>query len=235
MFTRMICTMVVGAAVAVASSAEPTGKGADKPAQALNPENETGPAPAMVLAQATGTGPERPQNPADETSRAGTTPSRYAMRQKPVSFGDDFWIRNESGEPTFKVNGKLLRVRRTLDFEDAQGNVGAQIQERMLRVKDSMANEGPGGVKLAEVKKALITPLRDRWVVKIGNGPSLKVQGDVLAHEYTIGEGDQRIAEVSKKWFRFADSYGVGIAPGQNDILILAVTVAIDAMVHPGK
>ena len=61
------------------------------------------------------------------------------------------------------------------------------------------------------------------------------MQGVLLAHEYKIGDGKQKVAKVSKKWFRIRDSYGVQIEPDQNDAVILAVTVAIDAMVHPGK
>jgi len=38
------------------------------------------------------------------------------------------------------------------------------------------------------------------------------------------------VAEISRKWFRLRDSYGVEVAPGQNDIVIQAVTVAIDMM-----
>jgi uncharacterized protein YxjI len=157
------------------------------------------------------------------------------MRQKMVTIGDDFWIENAAGQKVFKVDGKALRVRDTLKFEDAHGNELCKIQERKLRVKDSMEIEGPAGERLAMVKKALITPVRDRWVAKIGNGPDLDVQGNVLNHEYTIEEGRNKIAEVSKKWFRLRDTYGVEIEPGQNDILILAITVAIDMMAHEGR
>ena len=87
----------------------------------------------------------------------------------------------------------------------------------MLRLKDT---------------KALIAPLRDLWIVKIGDGPDLDVQGNILDHEYTIQAGRNKIAEVSKRWFRLADVYGIEIEPGQNDVLILAVTVAIDLMAH---
>jgi uncharacterized protein YxjI len=156
------------------------------------------------------------------------------MRQKLVAFGDDFYIENSEGQRAFHVDGKMLRVRDTLFFRDMQGNELCKIQERMLRVKDTMEIEGPGGQTLAMVKKALITPLRDRWTVKIGSGPDLNVQGNILDHEYRIEEGRNRIAQVSKKWFRVRDTYGVEIAPGQNDVLILAVTVAIDMMAHPG-
>jgi uncharacterized protein YxjI len=157
------------------------------------------------------------------------------MRQKMVSIGQDFWIENDQGQKVFKVDGKALRVRNTLKFEDASGNELCKIQERMLRVKDSMEIEGPGGERLAMVKKALITPLRDRWVAKIGDGPDLDVQGNILDHEYRIGEGRDKIAEISKKWFRIRDTYGVQIDPGQTDVLILAVTVAIDMMAHKGR
>ena len=98
-----------------------------------------------------------------------------------------------------------------------------------------MEIEDPNGRRMAMVKKALITPLRGRWVVKIADGPDLDVQGNILDHEYSIGEGRDKIAEVSKKWFRLRDTYGVQIEQGQDDLLLLAVTVAIDMMAHPAN
>jgi uncharacterized protein YxjI len=127
----------------------------------------------------------------------------------------------------------MLRVRDTLFFEDANGNELCKIQQRLVTIRDTMVIEGPKGETLATVKKALITPLRDRWTVKVGNGPDLQVQGNILNHQYTIGEGSSKVAEVSKRWFRLADTYGVQIDPGQNDVVILAVTVAVDMMAHP--
>jgi uncharacterized protein YxjI len=170
-----------------------------------------------------------------QLGRPGGGGNRYQMRQKMVAIGDDFWIENDQGQRAFKVDGKALRVRQTLVFEDAQGNELAKIQERMLRVKDSMEIEGPHGDKVAMVKKALITPVRERWSVNIKGGPDLEVKGNILDHEYTIGEGRDKVAEVSKKWFRVRDSYGVSIDPGQDDIIILAVAVCIDEMAHGGR
>ena len=60
----------------------------------------------------------------------------------------------------------------------------------------------------------------------------LDVQGNILDHEYEIKEGRRKIAQVSKKWFRVRDTYGVEVAPDQNDIVILAITVAVDMMAH---
>ena len=161
---------------------------------------------------------------------AGGDKTHYQMREKLASIGDDFWIENNRGEKVYKVDGKALRVRQTLIFEDRGGKELAKIQERMMRVKDSMEVEDPSGHQIAMVKKAMITPVRDRWTVKIKGGPDLEVQGNILDHEYTIGAGRDKVAEVSKKWFRVRDTYGVEIEPGQDDVLILAVTACIDQM-----
>jgi uncharacterized protein YxjI len=152
-----------------------------------------------------------------------------------VSIGDDFWIENGQGQRVFRVDGKALRVRQTLSFEDAAGRELCKIQERMLRVKDTMEVEDAAGNQVAVVKKALISPLRDRFSVKVKNGPDLEVKGNLLDHEYTIGEGRDKVAEVSKKWFRVGDTYGVEIEPGQDDVVILAATVCIDQMAHGGR
>ena len=166
--------------------------------------------------------------------RRGGGNNHYQMRENLLTFGDDFWIENERGEKAYRVDGKAVRVRQTLIFEDARGQELCKIQERMMRVKDTMEIEGPGGESIATVKKALISPIRDRFAVKVGNGPDLEVKGNILDHEYTIGEGRDKVAEVSKKWFRVRDTYGVEIEPGQNDVLILAVTVCIDQLSKPG-
>ena len=161
--------------------------------------------------------------------------TRYQMRQKIFALGQDFFIENEQGQKVFKVDGKVLRVRDTLKFKDMKGNTLCQIQQKVARIRDTMDVDGPDGKSVASVKKAVITPVRDRWTVKIGNGPDLKVQGNLLDHEYKLEEGRTKIAEITKKWFRLRDSYGVEVAPGQKDIVILAVTVAVDMMAHEGR
>lgn len=158
--------------------------------------------------------------------------TRYKIRQNLISIGDDFWIENGEGKRVFKVDGKILRIRKTLVFEDLNGNLLCTIKERLLTIRDTMTIAGPDGEQLAVIKKALLTPLRDRWSVNVRNGPDLTVQGNIFDYEYSIKQGWNKVAEISKKWFRLTDTYGVEIDPGQNDILILAVAIAIDMMAH---
>lgn len=172
----------------------------------------------------------RRKRAARQEAVSGGGPTQYKMREKMVSIGDDFYIEDQNGQRAFYVDGKALRVRDTLIFRDMQRNELCKIQEKKLRVKDTMKIEGPDGKTVATIKKALISPVRDRWSVKIGNGPDMEVKGNIVDHEYKIEEGRTRVAEVSKKWFRVRDTYGVEVAAGQNDVVILAITVGIDMM-----
>lgn len=159
---------------------------------------------------------------------------RYRMRQKLVSFGDDYWIENAEGQRVYFVDGKAFRLREHLAFKDTRGNELASIQERIMPVKDTYSIYRNGGV-LATVKKALITPMRQRFDIHVAGGENMEAQGNILDHEYEIQAGRQRVAEVSKKWFRVADTYGVEIAPGNDEVLILACTAVIDMMTDEGR
>ena len=157
--------------------------------------------------------------------------SRYQMREKMFSIGDDYWIETDRGERAFKVDGKALRIRETLVIEDPAGSELCRIQEKKLRIRDTMEIER-GGDTAATVKKAALTPLRERYSVDVRDGGDLRVQGNIVDHEYTIEGDGGKIAEVSKRWFRVRDTYGIEISPGQDDVLLLAVSVCVDRMSH---
>jgi uncharacterized protein YxjI len=157
--------------------------------------------------------------------------TKYRMREKMFSIGDDFWIENDDGERAFKVNGTALRIRDTLVFEDPSGNELFTVQEKKLSIRDRMDIER-GGNTVASVKKALITPLRERFAISVDEGEDLEAKGNIVDHEYKIEQGGDKVAEVSKRWFRVRDTYGIEIAPGQDEALILAVAVCIDRMAH---
>jgi uncharacterized protein YxjI len=94
-----------------------------------------------------------------------------------VSCADNVWIENGRGEKVYKVDGKALRVRGTLIFEDRAGREMCKIQEKILRMRVTLDIQGSSGAP----------------------NPSVEIE------------------------------------PGQNDILILAATVAIDMISHPGR
>ena len=158
---------------------------------------------------------------------------RFHMREKLLAIGDDYWIENDRGERAYKVDGKAFRVRETFVLEDTSGNEVARIQERKLSIRDKIAVER-GGDTVATVHKALVG-IRDRFAIDIEDGADMKAHGSIFDHEYEIERDGDKVAEVSRKWFRVRDSYGVEIAPDEDVPLILAITVAIDALTTRGE
>jgi uncharacterized protein YxjI len=159
---------------------------------------------------------------------------RYIMRERILSWGDDFTIKNADGQDTYYVDGKVFSVGNKLSFKDMGGNELALIDQKVLSF-------GPqyeiirGGETVAVVKKHLFTLFRARFTVDVPGPDDLEARGDFLQHEYTFERSGREVARVSKRWFSFSDTYGVDIDEGEDDVMILAAAVVIDLVSHPDQ
>ncbi len=154
----------------------------------------------------------------------------YQVRKKLLALGDDFWVEDESGERVFKIDGKVMRLKDTFVIETPEGEELLRIKEKRLKLRKTYAIERQGE-ELATVAKALVTPLRDRFTIEVAGGGTLEAKGDLLDHEFTIAwEEGATMAEVSKRWFKVRDTYGVSVMPTQDDVLAIAIAVCIDAI-----
>ena len=156
---------------------------------------------------------------------------RYQLREQMFAVGDDYWIETEAGQPAFKVDGKALRIRKTLVLETPAGDEVFTIRKRMVSIRDTMEIERDGE-SVATVAKALLTPLRDRFSIDVADGGDMEARGDIVEHEYSIERAGTKVAQVSKSWFRMRDPYGMEIVEAEDDAPILAVAVCIDQMAH---
>lgn len=157
--------------------------------------------------------------------------ARYKLRQRLISIGEDFTIEDEQGNTVYTVDGKVMRIRETFVIEDRAGNEVATVREVKLAIRESMKILR-GGETLATIRKALISPFRDKFGITVEGGEDMVAVGNILEHEYEIRRGDAVVGRVSKHWFTIRDTYGVETAPGEDDGLILAIAVAIDEMAH---
>jgi len=151
----------------------------------------------------------------------------FQMREKVFAIGDDFWIEDGDGNKVYKVNGKAVRLRDTFILEDAHGNEVSKIQEKKLSIRDKMTIER--GATKATVRKRLVG-IRDHYIIEVEGGEDLKAHGNIVDHEYKIERDGEKVAEVSKKWFRVRDTYGIQLAQDQDVPLILAISVCVDEM-----
>ena len=116
--------------------------------------------------------------------------TQYQMREKMFAIGDDFWVETGGGERAFKVDGKALRIRDTFVVESPSGEELYTIQEKKLHIRETMEVE-QGGRTIATIKKALVSPLRDRYSIAVEGGNDLEAKGNIVDHEFKI-ERDAR-------------------------------------------
>lgn len=157
---------------------------------------------------------------------------RYVLHQKMFCLGDDYTIRDENGNDCFYVDGKAFTLGDKLSFQDMEGNELAFIRQKLLSWGKTYEIYRDGEVA-AVVKEELFSFLSCKFTVDVPGPDDLEAVGDFMDKEYVFSRGDNPVASVSKRWFSFTDTYGVEIADGEDDILILASTAVIDLCCHP--
>jgi uncharacterized protein YxjI len=156
---------------------------------------------------------------------------RYLMKQKWFSFGDDFTIKDEQGNDVFFVDGKAFSLRDRFSLQDRAGKELASIQQKLLALTPSYEIHRDGEL-FAVVKKDFFNFFICGYTVDVPGPNDLRAEGNLFEHEYEFKRGEQVVATVTKRWFSWTDSYGVEVMPGEDDVLILASTVVIDAACH---
>jgi uncharacterized protein YxjI len=157
---------------------------------------------------------------------------RYLVRERLFDIKDDFWVTDDQGERAFYINARLISLHHTLVLEDASGRKLATIKHKLLTFTDAMDIEHDGAV-VATVHRAVFSPLHHRAHIDLHeSGGRLEAVGNIIDKDFEIRDGHRVAATVSRKWFRVRDTYGVDVAPGENDALMIAVAVCLDRIHH---
>jgi uncharacterized protein YxjI len=151
----------------------------------------------------------------------------YLIRERFFRLGEDSDITDEQGRAVLQVDGKVLSLRNRLVLRDPAGREVAQVQRKLVALRPTY-QVSVAGQEAAEVRKHFFTPFRDRFTIDVPGPDDLEMEGDLFDHEFTIRRGGQTVATVSKRWFSVRDTYAVEVAPGQDDLLILASVLALD-------
>jgi uncharacterized protein YxjI len=149
------------------------------------------------------------------------------MRERFFDLGEDFSVEDESGRPAFRVDGKVLSLKKTFVLEDEGGHSLATIREPLVSLRDTVVIDRPGRPS-ATVRRPLLPHLRPRFHVELPDG-DLEVVGDIIGHEYTIRGDRGTVARISRSWFSLRDTYGVEVAPGEDAALMISIAVALEA------
>ncbi len=152
---------------------------------------------------------------------------RYVIRERLFRFGEDSDITDEQGRPVLRVDGKVLSLHNTLILRDLAGAEVAKVERQLIALRPTYRITRQSE-ELGTVRKQLISPFVDRYTIDVPGPHDLHVTGSLFEHEYTIERDGRSVATVSKRWISLTDTYGVDIADGEDDLLILAGVLALD-------
>ncbi len=155
---------------------------------------------------------------------------RYSLQHKLISIGGDSMIKDEHGRDVYFVDGAAISIGRRLTIKDLAGHELATIHQELIALTPPFEVSAANGVK-AHVSMRLLS-LTDRLKIDVSGGDDLEAHGNIFHHEYDIDRGGRRVAHVSKAWIALTDSYGIDIADDEDQVLILACAVIIDAILE---
>ncbi|MBO1333545.1 LURP-one-related/scramblase family protein [Streptomyces sp. VRA16 Mangrove soil] len=153
---------------------------------------------------------------------------RYEVREKLFAIGEDYWIEDETGRKAFLVDGKAMRLRDTFELKGPDGRVLIDIHQKMFAIRDTMIIER-GDEELARIRRKRLSLLRNHYRVQLADGSTeLDVSGKILDREFAIEYEGELLAEISRRWLRVRDTYGVNVIREDADpALIIAVAVCV--------
>lgn len=151
----------------------------------------------------------------------------YVIREKTFRLAEDSDITNESGQPVLRVEGKIMSLHSRLILRDPAGREVAQVHRKLVAFRPTYEIT-IDGKNVAEVRQHLFSPFRERLAIDTRGGDGMEMTGDMLSHEFTIQRDGHTAATISKRWLSLTASYAVDVAPGENDLLILASVLALD-------
>jgi uncharacterized protein YxjI len=157
---------------------------------------------------------------------------RYLLKQKLLSFGDDFYIKDEAGNDVYFVDGKAFSIGDKLSFQDLHGHELVFIKQKIFSWGRTYEIIRDGEV-VAVVKKHLLALVHHRFTVDVPGPDDLEAEGNFLDREYTFTRAGRVVATVSKRWFSWTDTYGIEVQDGEDPVLILASAVVVDQSCHP--
>ena len=146
------------------------------------------------------------------------------IKQKVFSWRDKFSVKDEAQNDRWFAQGEIFSLGRKLHVFDASGAEAAFIRRKLLSFLPRYYLE-INGYSYEFVKE--FTFLRPKYTIR---NLDWTIDGEFLAHEYTVANSNGDIMRISKAWLSWGDFYELDIIDARNELLCLCVALAIDCI-----
>jgi uncharacterized protein YxjI len=157
---------------------------------------------------------------------------RYIVRERIFTIGDKFQIEDENEMPRFEVVGKVFSLGNKLNIYDMMGRNVVYIEQRIFRFLPEY-NIFLGDRLAANIKKEF-TFFKPKFNIESDFG-RFSVDGDILAHDFSILKDSREVARINKKWLSLSDTYMVDVNNTENQAFILAIVIVLDQVLYDNK
>jgi uncharacterized protein YxjI len=157
---------------------------------------------------------------------------KFYINERIFSLGDNFIIKDVSGNEVFNVEAKIFSMGNKLKIYDMNNNELVYIEQKLFKFLpeyDIYLN----GNYAAKVKKEF-TFFSNRFDIESNMG-NYEIEGDFFAHDFFITKNGSTTAEINKRWVSWGDAYEININEQENYAFILALVIVIDQVLHDNK
>lgn len=153
---------------------------------------------------------------------------RYQMKQRLMAIGDKGVIYDAAGNVAFRNQGRFFNVTDRVTMLDSLGNEVATLHSKLLQFPKSFYIEIDGEAA-AKVTPKPLAVMKAAFDIVLSSKERWKLRGTLSNHNFVVEDGTgQVVATASRDWVTITDGYGIDIADGQNDLLVLMVIVALE-------
>lgn len=144
------------------------------------------------------------------------------IKQKVLTFGERFTVKNEFNEDVFYVEGSFFRIPKEFNIYDANQQKVGHIERQIFRLF--------GHYDINDQTETIIlrrnfTFLRQNYSLENTNW---SLQGDFFGHNYQVVQDSRPIMSLTKHWFTWGDSYELDISDPKDAVLALSIAICVD-------
>ena len=154
---------------------------------------------------------------------------RFVIKQKIFTFGDDFTIKDENGNEHFRIKGKVFALGDKLRMYTMDGVELFYIEQKLFRFLPEYTIYD-AGQSVATVKKEF-TFFKPKFNITSTIG-DFTIEGNFWGMEFSILKSGIPVAQVSKQWFSWSDTYCVDVADNEDYAFMLSLVIVIDQVIH---
>lgn len=157
---------------------------------------------------------------------------KYQIRQRVFSLGDSYNIKDEFDKDRFIVRSELFTLGHKLRIEDMAGNELIYIEQELFHFLP-VYNIYKGGELTASIKKEF-SFFKPSFDIESSRG-NYTIEGDYFSHEFEVLKDGMQVANVSKAWFSFSDTYGIDIMEVEDQPFMLALVIVVDEVLYDNR